>query len=302
VNSNEKTSQQGKREIEMKRVKLISLLIVMIFAFAVPVFAQTSLEDVQAKLKNAKSAGVTTLADVQKELRLAGNERELARINGIKHTFGTSELSILKLPKGGTIGEVAKVISAKNFSGIGAMVRANGLTMAQCNKLPAGFIFYIPTSMIRKGLVLDPYEVAMLKQQYAAAKVAVSRLTEEVGELKEVVVLQKDEIAGLQKDLTEEKTSHAETKQILAKTEVTLNKTSTEAQELKGSFSSLQKQFAIGGGLVLAFMVGLVLYVFLKGIRESRKQKIATKAAEMRASRQAGEDSRDSFLGGCSMA
>lgn len=270
----------------MKRINVVSFLVVMIFAFVSPVFA-TSLEEVQAKLKAAKSAGVTTLADVQKELRLAGNERELSRIKGIAHNFGTSELSILKLPRGGTIGEVAKVVSAKNFSGIGAMVKANGLTMEQCNRLPAGFIFYIPTSMIRKDLILDPYEVALLKKQYAAAKVAVSRLTQEVGELKETVVLQKGEIVSLQEDLVTEKTAHAETKQVLAKTEVALTQTSAEAHQLKGSFSSLQKQFKIGAGSILAILVFLSLYVFLKGKRESRKEKIAARTAAMRASHEA---------------
>ncbi len=255
----------------MKNLKVVLLLVVaMLFVFSGPVFAATSLADVQEKLKAAKSAGVTTLADVQAQLRKAKNEEELSKIGRIARNFGisTNELHALKLVKGNGIGDISKAVSNSGFLRIGKIVEANGLTMPECRKLPVGFVFYIPTKFIDKGLVLNAYEVALLKRELANFKEMAKRLTGENKELTRTIADKEKEIAGLTGELKAEKEAHAITADKLATKAIQSSRLGEKTVALETKSANWMMIAIVA--IIIAILL-TVYFLFLRNGKRDRK-------------------------------
>lgn len=280
----------------MKRINVVSLLIgLFVLVFAVPVFAETSLKEVQAKMERVKNSGIKTLEQVQAELRRADDQRQLAVIKGIIHNyevlygqeFTSADVHEISLPLGKTVSHIATELISGGGKNTEYILKANQISPEQARELNAGRKLYVLTRMINKEFILNPYEVALMKKEIAAAKAAVKSLTTEVVELRETVVLQKDEINELGKALEKEQKAHTETKVLLTETTRVLDKTTKVLSEKKAEYSNLQGWVMIIGIIILAVIVGTVIYFLLN--RKGSREKITARKAELKEQREDDE-------------
>lgn len=196
------------------------------------VFAQTTLAELKAKKQASEKAGVITLVDMKKQLKASKQQAELFRIKGIAARFGTTDLHALKLTEdynGDTIGDITNVVSTASLANIKKIVAGNGLTLKECKRLRPGFVFYIPTSMIDKDLLLNAFEVAQLKEDYEDSLKRNGLLAERNRDLKgdlglaektnEALIAKK---AELEKALVERTDAHIKTNENLVKAKKTI--------------------------------------------------------------------------------
>jgi hypothetical protein len=279
----------------------VIMAIAVMFLWTTAAFADTSLEDIQKKLAAAKEISeVTTLADVRAKLKAARNANELQRIKNISKNFGTTDLHALKLTNdssGDTIGDIANVVSGAGLRKIRQIVAGNGLTMEACKSLKPGFVFYIPTKMIAKDLILNAFEVAKLQKRLRVAEksnkilkgklrkrqVEVTKLSEELANVREDLTSSSQIITALNGKVTKLKgviedrntrIGNLEGKLVVANETIVEQKEKLTAMEalgktLEGSIDYLKGFLYLLGGVIVI----IVLFLIVKALFFRKKEK-----------------------------